>query len=102
GEVIVDGRQVLGVQRLPAGEPRVGDVVRQDPVRDHGVHGGAEQRQVGVRAPRLGDDQPLRVHHQPHARAGPVREDLAHAREPVVEPSGGGEQGGGGGGEAVG
>ena len=90
-EAVLDGREVLGVRLLPRLEPRVGDRVRQEAVGDHRVDAVAEQRQVRVGAARFRDHHALGVDDQPHAGAGRVGEELAHAVEAVVEPAGGGE-----------
>ena len=61
------------------------ELAGQDPVRDHRVDVVAEQREIGVRAARLGDDETLGVHDEPRARDVAVGQQLAHAVEPVVE-----------------
>ena len=61
------------------------DLVGQQPVGDHRVDPVAEQREVGVGAPRLGDHHALGVHDEPHARPRGVGEELPHAVEAVVE-----------------
>ena len=76
---------MLGLRLLPRVEPRVGDLGRQQPVRDHAVDAVAEQRQVRVRALRLGDHHALGVDDEAHARALRIREQLADAGEPSVE-----------------
>ncbi len=67
-ERLPDRRQVLGLDVLPLAEVGVVDLVGDDAVDDDRVHPVAEQRQVRVGAPGLGDHHLLGVHHQPDAR----------------------------------
>ena len=84
-ERVRDHVELLRLRLLPALEPRIDELGREQPVRDHRVDVVAEQREVRVRAPRFGDDQPLGVHDEPRARDVAVGQQLAHAVEPLVE-----------------
>ena len=74
-----------GLRRLPAREPRIGDLVRQHAVRDHRVDVVAEEREVRERAARLGDDHALGVDDEPRARDVAVDQEVADTVEAVVE-----------------
>ncbi len=84
----LDGGEVLAVGRLPPVEPRVGDLVGQQPVGHHRVDPVAEQRQVGVGAAGLGDHHALGVDDQSHARHRRVGQQLLDPVETVVEAAG--------------
>ena len=58
---------------------------RQDAVHDDTVDVVAEQRQIRVGAPSLGDDEPFGVHDEPRARDVAVGQQLTHTLEAVVE-----------------
>ena len=80
------GLEVLGLDVLPLAEVGVVHLLRDDPVHHHGVHPIAEQREVRVGPPGLGDHHLLGVHHQAHARHPVVGQELADPVEVAVQP----------------
>ena len=79
----LDGRQLLGVRRLPEVEPRIVDGVGEEAVGHHRVDAVPEEGEVGVGATGLGDHHPLGGHHQPDAGAVGVAEQLPDGLEAV-------------------
>ena len=81
-----DELELLLLDGVPGAEVALGELVREDPVHDHGVGQVPVQVQVGERPHRLGDDHPVRRHHEPHRHARGVAQQLVHRDEVADEP----------------
>ena len=71
---------------MPGAEVALGQLVGEHAVHDHGVGQVAVQVQVGERPHRLGDDHPVRRHHQPHRYPRSVAQQLVHRHQVADEP----------------
>ena len=83
-EAVADLGQPLALARLPLAEVAAGELLREDPVDDHGIGHVAVEVEVGEGPLRLLDHHPVGVHHQPDRGVLAVAEDLVH-RDQVAD-----------------
>ena len=86
GEPGLDELELLLLDGVPGAEVALGELVGEDAVDDHGVGQIPVEVQVGERPHGLGDDHPVRRHHQPHRYARGVAQQLVHRDEVADEP----------------